>query len=141
MRVSDVLRAKGSVVATVAPDTTVTAVLALMAEQRVGAVVVVDSGTVAGMIWERDVIHHLHERGAVLLDGVAADIMNGDVISCVLRDEVDGILQTMTERRIRHLPVVIDTELSGIVSMGDLVKAKIDQLETERAHLQSYIAT
>lgn len=141
MRVTDVLRAKGPVVATVTQDTLVAGVLAVMAEQRVGAVVVVDDEAVVGMVWERDVVRYLHERGAALVGVPVSEIMNADVVSCVLSDQVDDIMRTMTERRIRHLPVIIDGELRGIVSLGDLVKARIDELEADRAHLQSYIAT
>ena len=141
MQVANVLRVKGSLVATVPQDAAVAAVLAVMAEQRVGAVVVVDDRSVVGMVWERDVVRHLHERGESLVGAQVSEIMNTDVINCVPGDQVDGILQTMTERRIRHLPVIVDDELCGIVSMGDLVKAKMDELEAERAHLRSYIAT
>ncbi len=141
MQVANVLRAKGSLVATVPQDAAVAAVLAVMAEQRVGAVVVVNDRSVVGMVWERDVVRHLHERGEALVGAQVSEIMNTDVINCVPGDQVDGILQTMTERRIRHLPVIVDDELCGIVSMGDLVKAKMDELEAERAHLRSYIAT
>ncbi|MGH3767853.1 MAG: CBS domain-containing protein [Pseudonocardiaceae bacterium] len=139
MRIANVLRAKGSVVATVAPDAPVAVMLAQMVKHRVGAVVVVDDGTVVGMVWERDVVRLLHERGAPLVHTPIAEIMNADVISCMPTDEVDGILRIMTERRIRHLPVMIGDKLSGVVSMGDLVKARIDELETNRAYLQSYI--
>ncbi len=141
MQVANVLRAKGSLVATVPQDAAVAAVLAVMAEQRVGAVVVVHESSVVGMVWERDVVRHLHERGESLVGAQVSEIMNTDVINCVPSDQVDAILQTMTERRIRHLPVIVDDELCGIVSMGDLVKAKVDELEAERAHLRSYIAT
>jgi CBS domain-containing protein len=141
MLVADVLRAKGPDVATVTKDTVVAGVLAVMAEQRVGAVVVVDDEAVVGMVWERDVVRYLHERGAALIESPISEIMNTDVVSCVLSDQVDDIMRTMTERRIRHLPVVIDGELRGIVSLGDLVKARIDELEADRAHLQSYIST
>jgi CBS domain-containing protein len=141
MHVTNVLRAKGSIVATVTPDAAVAAVLAVMAEHRVGAVVVVHEGSVVGMVWERDIVRHLHERGGAVVDAEVSEIMNPDVVNCVPEDQVDDILQIMTDRRIRHLPVVVDGELRGIVSMGDLVKAKMDELETERAHLRSYIAT
>lgn len=139
MRIANVLRAKGSVVATVPPDAPVTVMLAQMAKHRVGAVVVVDDGAVVGMVWERDVLRLLHERGASLIPTPIADIMNTDVISCMPTDEVDDVLRIMTDRRIRHVPVMISDKLIGIVSMGDLVKARIDELETNQAYLQSYI--
>ncbi|MBA3574244.1 MAG: CBS domain-containing protein [Actinomycetota bacterium] len=141
MRIANVVRAKGSVVATVTPGTSVAGVLAVLAERSVGAVVVVHDGAVVGMVWERDVIRHLHQRGTSLVEAPISEIMNPEVVSCVLTDEVDGILRTMTDRRIRHLPVMVGNELSGIVSMGDLVKARIGELEAERGYLQSYITT
>jgi CBS domain-containing protein len=139
VQIANVLRAKGSVVATVPPDAPVTVVLAQMAKHRVGAVVVVDDGAVVGTVWERDLIRLLHERGASLVQAPILEIMNTDVISCMPTDEVDGVLRIMADRRIRHLPVMVGDKLSGVVSMGDLVKARIDELETNRAYLQSYI--
>jgi len=141
MRIANVLRAKGLVVPTVTPDTSVADVLAVLTDHSVGAVVVVHDGAVVGMVWERDIIRHLHQRGASILEAPVSEVMNVAVISCVLTDEVDGILRTMTDHRIRYLPVMVGNELSGIVSMGDLVKARIGELETDRSHLVSYIAT
>lgn len=141
MRIATVLRAKGSVVATVTPETSVASLIAEMARHSVGAVVVVHDDAVVGMVWERDFVRLVHQRGVSLVDAPVSEIMNGDVVSCVPADEVDGVLRTMTDRRIRHLPVVVDGDLIGIVSMGDLVKARIDELESDRAHLQSYIAS
>ncbi len=139
MRIVNVLRAKGSVAATVTPDTPVAVLLAEMVKHRVGAVVVVHGGAVVGMVWERDLIRLLHERGASLVHDPVSEIMSVNVISCMLTDEVDSILRTMTDRGIRHLPVMVDGKLCGIVSMGDLVKARIGELEADRAYLQSYI--
>ncbi len=137
MRIVNVLPAKGSVVATVTPDTPVAVLLAEMVKHRVGAVVVVHGGAVVGMVWERDLIRLLHERGASLVHDPVSEIMSVNVISCMLTDEVDSILRTMTDRGIRHLPVMVDGKLCGIVSMGDLVKARIGELEADRAYLQS----
>lgn len=139
MRIANVLNAKGSMVATVTPQAPVAVLLADMATQGVGAVVVVGDGAVVGMVWERDLIRLLHELGEALIHLPVSKIMNVDVISCELTDEVDDVLRTMTERRIRHLPVMLNNELQGIVSMGDLVKARIGELEADRAYLQSYI--
>ena len=139
MRIANVLSAKGSVVAAVTPDVPVAALLAEMVKHSVGAVVVVRDGAVTGMVWERDLVRLLHEHGASLLHTSVSKIMNVDVISCGLTDEVDDILRIMTNRRIRHLPVILDNELCGVVSMGDLVKARIGELEAHRAYLQSYI--
>ena len=139
MRIANVLSAKGSVVATVTPDVSVAVLLAAMVKHGVGAVVVVHDSAVTGVVWERDLVRLLHERGASLIHTPVAEIMNVDVISCGLTDEVDDILRIMTNRRIRHLPVIFDSELRGVVSMGDLVKARIGELEADRAYLQSYI--
>jgi CBS domain-containing protein len=139
MRIANVLRAKGTVVATVPSGAFVADLLAVMAQSRVGAVVVVQDDAVVGMVWERDVVRLLHERGTALVGAVVSEIMNADVVGCLPTDDVDDILRTMTDRRIRHLPVVIDGKLSGIVSMGDLVKARISELEADRAYLESYI--
>lgn len=139
MRISEVLRAKGSVVATAKPDTPAASVLGEMARRGVGAVVVVRDGVVVGMVWERDVIRLLHQRGASIIDAPVSEIMRVEVVNCAPSDKVDDILRTMTDHEIRHLPVVADGELIGVISMGDLVKARIDELETDRAHLQSYI--
>jgi CBS domain-containing protein len=139
MRIANVLSAKGSVVATVTPRAPVAVLLAEMVGHAVGAVVVVHDRAVAGMVWERDLIRLLHERGASLIHTPVSKIMNVDVISCDLTDEVDDVLRIMTKRRIRHLPVILNDELRGIVSMGDLVKARIGELEADRAYLRSYI--
>ncbi|MGI9062378.1 MAG: CBS domain-containing protein [Pseudonocardiaceae bacterium] len=141
MRIANVLRAKGSTVATVTPDTLVAGLFAEMTEHSVGAVVVVQDGAVVGMVWERDLVARMHQRGPSLLDAPVSEIMNVEVVSCVPTDEVDTVLRIMTDRRIRHLPVMVGGVLGGIVSMGDLVKARIGELEAERAQLQSYIST
>lgn len=104
MRISNVLRAKGSVVATVTADTPAASVLGEMARRGVGAVVVVRDGAVVGMVWERDVIRLLHQRGASIIDGPVSEIMRVEVVSCAPSDKVDDILRTMTDRQIRHLP-------------------------------------
>lgn len=139
MRIANVLRAKGSVVATVTADVPVAALLAEMVKHRVGAMVVVHGSRVLGMVWERDLIRLLHERGGCLVHAPVAEIMNREVTRCTLADEVDDVLRVMTNRGIRHLPVMVDGELLGVVSMGDLVKARIGELEADRAYLQSYI--
>lgn len=139
MRIANVLRAKGSVVATVTADVPVAVLLAEMVKHRVGAMVVVRGGRVLGMVWERDLIRLLHERGGCLVHTSVAEIMNREVTRCKLADEVDDVLRIMTNQGIRHLPVMVDGELLGVVSMGDLVKARIGELEADRAYLQSYI--
>ncbi len=126
--------------ATVRPDATVVELLGELAEHNVGALPVVDGGNLIGIVSERDVVRRLHAGGAATLDARVADIMTTDVSTCSPSDDVGDVAAVMTSRRFRHLPVVVDGELAGIVSIGDMVKARIDLLESERAQLQRYIA-
>jgi CBS domain-containing protein len=141
MQIADVLRGKavGPDVATTTPAATVGELLALLHRYNVGALPVVDGGDLVGIVSERDVVRQLHERGSALLEVTVADLMTTDVITCSPRDKAADLARVMTERRIRHLPVCDDRGLIGIVSIGDLVKARIDQLENEREQLASYI--
>ena len=133
MQIADVLRGKaaGPGLATVAPSASVVELLALLAG--------VDGSELVGIVSERDVVRQLHERGRDLLDATVADLMTADVVTCSPRDRAADLARVMTERRIRHLPVCDERGLCGIVSIGDLVKARIDQLENEREQLASYI--
>jgi CBS domain-containing protein len=140
MRIADVLRGKGSSVLTVGPSATVDELIRLMAQRNVGALPVVDGGRLVGIVSERDVVRRLQESGAALLAQSVAEIMTTQVTTCHPSDSVVDLARVMTERRFRHLPVVVDGELCGIVSIGDLVKARIDMLEVEREQLASYIA-
>jgi CBS domain-containing protein len=140
MRISDVLRGKGSNVATVDPALSVSGLVAELARHNVGAMVVIANGEVVGIVSERDVVRQLHERGADLLNARVSDIMTSSVYTCLPTDSVDSLAATMTERRIRHMPVVVDGTLVGIVSIGDVVKSRIGELQTEREQLESYIA-
>ncbi len=140
MKIRDILRAKGSAVATARPDASVRELLGLLAEHNIGAVVVSPDGVgIAGIVSERDVVRRMHERGAAVLDAPVSSIMTSEVRTCALDDNVDGLRQIMTQYRFRHLPVVADGQLVGIVSIGDVVKSTIDELETEREHLVGYI--
>ena len=141
MRISDVLRGKGAEVLTVGPSTPVADLVRQLSERNIGALPVVDDGRVVGIVSERDVVRQLHAGGAGVLQMQAADIMTTEVAICSPSDSAADLARVMTERRFRHLPVVVDGELRGIVSIGDLVKARIDQLEVERQQLQSYIAS
>ena len=141
MRISEILRSKGGEVATIEPDAKVRQLLALLAEHNIGAVVVSTNGTtIEGIASERDVVRRLNERGAGLLDAAVSTIMTATVRTCAPGDNVDDLRATMTEHRIRHVPVVRDEELVGIVSIGDVVKSAISELETEREQLVDYIS-
>ncbi|PXY19562.1 CBS domain-containing protein [Prauserella muralis] len=141
MRIADLLRSKGSTVATVTPETTVTELLARLAEHNVGALVVVDPhGGVAGIVSERDVVRRLHQHGPDLLSRRVADIMTTIVATCTPQDSVDELSAVMTERRIRHVPVLVEGRLAGIVSIGDVVKSRMDELQQNQEQLEAYIS-
>lgn len=140
MRISDVMRSKGSAVVTVSPRETVGTLLDLLAQHNIGAVVVSSDGReVAGIVSERDVVRRLQAHGAAALTAPVSEIMTVDVFTCKPDDDLAETAGTMTENRIRHLPVLIDGQLVGIVSIGDIVKNRIDQLQAERDHLEGYI--
>ncbi|SMD14257.1 CBS domain-containing protein [Lentzea albidocapillata] len=140
MRIADVLRTKGSAVATIDPDVPVSELLRALAEHNIGAIVVVGSSGVAGIVSERDVVRRLHEVGVSLLSSPVSAIMTADVFTCSPSDTVDSLTVVMTERRFRHVPVLSDGQLVGIVSIGDVVKSRIGQLEQSQDQLQAYIA-
>jgi CBS domain-containing protein len=141
MKISDVVRNKGSNVATVAPDVTVTVLLRQLAEHGVGAMVVqTPDGTLAGIVSERDVVRQLDQHGSGLLDWSVDRIMTRDVATCAPGDPIEDVMRLMTDRRLRHVPVMVDGGLAGIVSIGDLVKSRIDDLVSTTAHLEHYIA-
>ncbi len=141
MRIADLLRTKGTAVATVTPETTVTELLAGLAEHNVGAMVVVaPDGSIAGIVSERDVVRRLNDRGPGLLHGPVAEIMTKLVASCTPDDSIDQLSVLMTQRRIRHVPVLKDGKLAGIVSIGDVVKNRMEQLEKSQEQLEAYIS-
>ncbi|TFV58440.1 CBS domain-containing protein [Mycobacterium sp. PS03-16] len=139
MRIADVLRSKGSAVATITETTTVTALLAELAVHNIGAMVVVGPDGMVGMVSERDVVRRLHERGAELLRRPVSEIMTSVVVTCTPEDPVDDLSAVMTTNRVRHVPVLDGGRLAGIVSIGDVVKTRMDQLQTEQEQLQAYI--
>ncbi|QQQ77931.1 CBS domain-containing protein [Saccharothrix sp. 6-C] len=140
MRIADVLRNKGSAVATVESRASVADLVAALAEHNVGAMVVLGPEGIAGIVSERDVVRKLHDRGGELLAAPVAEIMTSEVLTCTPRDSVDSLTVLMTERRIRHVPVVDGGELVGIVSIGDVVKSRISQLQEDHDQLTAYIS-
>ena len=140
MRIHDVLKAKPShEVVTISPDATVRDLIALLSEHNVGALIVSSDGTaVEGIVSERDVVRRLHDDADVL-DRPVSSIMTAEVRTCDGTQAVTDLMQLMTEHRIRHVPVVDDGRLSGIISIGDLVKHRIGELEFERDQLDSYV--
>jgi CBS domain-containing protein len=141
MRIYELLRSKGFDVITVRPTVPVTEVIELLKEFNLGAVVISPDGReVAGIVTERDIVRRLTE-GTDFLNGPVSEIMTSDVQTCQAKDSVQSLMSTMTEQRIRHLPVVDDRgRLAGIVSIGDVVKSHIDQLQFERDQLEGYVS-
>lgn len=141
MLVSQILKAKGDLVFTVGPQETVGAVCALLHSRKVGAMVVLDGEQVVGIISERDLVRALAKEGGAALDKSVSAFMTRDVIFAEPAESVDSLLGRMTDRRVRHLPVCEHERLVGIVSIGDLVKWKISEVEAEADNLKAYIAT
>jgi len=140
MRINDVLAGKGSRdVLTIRPDSTVRELVGLLADRNFGALVVShDGSTVDGIVSERDVVRRLN-RGADMLDSPVSEIMSSEVRTCDGHDTVDEVMALMTAGRFRHVPVVKDGKLAGIVSIGDVVKSRMSELEFERDQLDSYV--
>jgi CBS domain-containing protein len=139
MRIADVLRNKGASVATITPETTVSGLLNELSVHNIGAMVVVSPDGLVGIVSERDVVRALHERGADILRRPVAEIMTTMVATCVPTDSVDSLTALMTKNRVRHVPVMDNGRLVGIVSIGDVVKNRMDELQTEHQQLQAYI--
>lgn len=142
MQISDVLRGKGRDVVTVPPDTSVRDLLDVLAEFSIGAAVVsADGENVDGIVSERDVVRALAARGAPVLAEDVSTIMTRVVVTTAVEQKVDALFAVMTQQRVRHIPVLADGKLSGLVSIGDLVKCRVSELETERDSLAQYIST
>ena len=140
MKINDVIHAKSKqAVVTISPDATVRELVALLAEHNVGALVVSDDGErVAGIVSERDVVRRLQADDGVL-ESAVREIMTAEVRTCAGDDGLTDLMQLMTEHRIRHVPVVADGRLTGIISIGDVVKNRIGELEFERDQLDHYV--
>ena len=142
MQISQLLRRKGPDVVTVAPSASVREALDLLARHGIGALVVsAGGGAVDGIVSERDVVRGLHDTGPAVLDGPVSALMTAEVHTCPPGASVHDLARTMTDHRVRHVPVTQDGRQLGIVSIGDVVKARLDELEQERAHLVDYIQT
>lgn len=140
MKVRDVIKRKGSKVITIGADDSVAALVTLLNQHRIGAVVVTDTaGQVHGIASERDVVRGLAEVGAGILKRTVADLMTSVVHTCDMSEDIATLAERMTNHRIRHLPVIEAEHLSAIVSIGDVVKSRLDQLTEERNHLINYV--
>ena len=140
MNVRDMLGQKGDKVATVRPDATVESAVHTLKHEGVGALVVSeDEQTVAGIISERDIVRGLPDHGAALLSMKVSELMTPSVKTCKPEDKIQDIMLEMTRSRFRHMPVVADGKMSGIISIGDVVKSRLEELETETHVLRDYI--
>ena len=141
MLVSQILKSKtDDTVVTVPPSTTVAAAAAILSTRRIGALVVsTDGKTLAGIVSERDIVRELGRRGAGCLTETVGEIMTNKVVTCTRQDRADAVLQLMTDGRFRHLPVVNGTEMVGLISIGDVVKARLSELSMEKDALEGMI--
>jgi CBS domain-containing protein len=139
MLVSQLLKSKGEAVFTALPHETLQGAATMLHARRVGAMVVMDGDRVVGILSERDVVRAVSEQGGAALSRPISEVMSRDVVFAEPKEPLDLLLERMTDRRIRHLPVCQDGRLIGIVSIGDLVKAKIAETEAEAQTLKAYI--
>jgi len=141
MNVDAILRAKGDTVTLVTPQAPIAEAVAVLRREGIGALVVSrDGATVDGILSERDVINGLARLGPQLLEAKVEQLMTRRVFTCAPRDSIADLMAEMTKRRIRHIPVLQDGELAGIISIGDVVKARLDEMEYETSSLRSFIA-
>ncbi|MDA4108241.1 histidine kinase [Mycobacterium holsaticum DSM 44478] len=139
MRIADVLRNKGASVATITPETSIAGLLTELSVRNIGAMVVVAPDGLAGIVSERDVVRALQKKGGELLTRPVSEIMSTLVATCSPNDSVDSLSALMTTNRVRHVPVMENGRLAGIVSIGDVVKTRMEELEAQQEHLEAYI--
>ena len=141
MTVRAILDTKGHQVQGVEPDAKLSAAIKLLSERRIGAVLVLNQGSIEGILSERDIVRVLGERGAGVLDEPVSSVMTRKVVSCREKDTVSEIMETMTLGKFRHLPVVEDGKVVGLISIGDVVKWRVGEYEREQEALREYIKT
>ena len=140
MRVSDILRSKGTTVCTIGPGATIGDAVAALDQFGIGAIVVsTDGTTVDGILSERDIVRAMNREDGSLGDLPVRDLMTSNVVTCSPSDQVDYMMSLMTQRRFRHVPVVESDQLAGIVSIGDVVAYRLNELEREAEALEQYI--
>jgi len=141
MSVESILRTKGTGVVTIRSSETLESVARMLAEKKIGAVVVSEDGVVVGgIISERDIVRAVADGGGAALQQPVSSVMTADVITCDRADTVESVMQKMTSGRFRHVPVVADGALLGIISIGDVVKRRMEDVEDEAEHLRGFIA-
>jgi CBS domain-containing protein len=140
VRISSLLEHKGASVVTIAKETTVAEAVQALERHGIGALVVSDDGShIDGILSERDVVRALGRHGGDLLDHPVHTIMTANVVTCAPDNDVESLMSAMTDNRVRHVPVVVDGKLAGLVSIGDVVKSRIGELEKDRKELEEYI--
>ena len=141
MNVDAILKVKGDAVVTIKPTATIAEAVEILCRQRIGALVVSANGTEPqGILSERDIVHGLSIHGAGLRERRVDELMTKTVVTCSPQDRVADLMALMTERRIRHLPVLRNGKLAGLVSIGDVVKNRLDEIELETTSLKAYVA-
>ncbi len=141
MTVRAILDSKGHHILSVTPDVKLSAAIKVLAERRIGAVLVMSNQRIEGILSERDIVRVLGERGAAVLDEPVRAVMTRNVISCRQADTVGAIMEMMTSGKFRHLPVVEDDNVVGLISIGDVVKWRVKEYESEQEALRDYIKT
>ena len=141
MTVRSILNAKGHQVMNVGPDAKLAAAIKLLGEKKIGAVLVMNQSRVEGILSERDIVRVLGERGAAVLEEPVSSVMTRKVVSCKETDTVAEIMETMTTGKFRHLPVIDNGKVVGLISIGDIVKWRVREYETEQEALRDYIKT
>ncbi len=140
MSVASILEHKGSEVFTVAPTTTVDKVVSFLAEKRIGAIVITDGTELLGIISERDIVQGLSEQGPKIMSFPVSALMTTNIVTCTRQEPIENIMARMTQGRFRHMPVMEGNRLIGIVSIGDVVKNRISDLEYETQAMRDYIS-
>jgi CBS domain-containing protein len=141
MTVRAILDTKGHNILSVEPEAKLSAAVKILSERRIGAVLVMSGGRIEGILSERDIVRVLGERGAAVLDEPVSTVMTRKVVSCREKDTVSSIMERMTSGKFRHLPVVEDDKVVGLISIGDIVKWRVKEFENEQEALQNYIKT
>jgi CBS domain-containing protein len=141
MTVRAILDSKGHHIQSVEPESKLSAAVKLLGERKIGAVLVMSKGHIEGILSERDIVRVLGERGASVLDEAVSEVMTRKVISCRQNDTVSAIMEMMTTGKFRHLPVVEDERVVGLISIGDIVKWRVREYENEQEALRQYIKT
>jgi len=141
MTVRSILNAKGHQVMNVGPDAKLAAAIKLLGEKKIGAVLVMDQNRMEGILSERDIVRVLGERGASVLDEPVSNVMTRKVVGCKETDTVAEIMEMMTTGKFRHLPVIDNGQVVGLISIGDIVKWRVDEYEAEQEALRDYIKT